>query len=359
MSSPATTDDSSAEARPRRLVTAHGALRLPAFLPDATRGVVRTLAPDDLAAAGVQALMVNCLHLARTPGTQTIARTGGLHAFMGWRGPLAADSGGFQALSMAGARVTDRGLSVPGAGAGAGRLHLTPERTVRRQLRLGADVAFCLDHCPRPDADYAAHRQSVRRTVRWAAACRAELRRAGDSGAAAPLLFAVVQGGPHRDLRAGCVEELAAIGFDGLGFGGWPIAGGRLDDMVYAVAELAPAGVPLHGLGIGSLGALRAAAAAGYRLFDCVLPTRDARHGRLYADDGRSVSIRDERFARRREPVVEGCDCAACRTFPAAYLHHLFRVGDGLGGRLASIHNLRVYSRAVGAAGAAPHVSAA
>ena len=348
MSSPATTAGSSAEARPRRLATAHGVLRLPAFLPDATRGVVRTLSPDDLAAAGVEALMVNCLHLARTPGTQTIARVGGLHAFMGWRGPLAADSGGFQALSMAGARVTDRGLSV--AGAGTDRLHLTPERTVRRQLRLGADIVFCLDHCPRPDADYAAHRQSVRRTVRWAAACRAELERAGDSGAAVPLLFAVVQGGPHRDLRAGCVEELVAIGFDGLGFGGWPIVGGRLDDMVHAVAELAPAEVPLHGLGIGSLGALREAAAAGYRLFDCVLPTRDARHGRLYADGGGSVSIRDERFARRREPAVDCCDCAACRAFPAAYLHHLFRVGDALGHRLASIHNLRVYSRAAGAA---------
>ena len=348
MSSPATTGGSSAEVRPGRLVTAHGALRLPAFLPDATRGVVRTLGPDDLSAAGVEALMVNCLHLARSPGTQTIARVGGLHAFMGWRGPLAADSGGFQALSMAGVRVTDRGLSVTGAG--SGRLHLTPERTVRRQLQLGVDLAFCLDHCPRPDADHAAHRESVRRTVLWSAACRQELTRAADSGAAVPLLFAVVQGGPHRDLRAGCVEELLAFGFDGLGFGGWPISGGRLDDMVSAVAEMTPAEVPLHGLGIGSLGALREAADAGYRLFDCVLPTRDARHGRLYDDSGGSVSIRDERFARRQEPPVEGCDCTACRTYPAAYLHHLFRVGDALGQRLASIHNLRVYSRAVGSA---------
>ena len=348
MSSPATTGGSSADARPRRLVTAHGALRLPAFLPDATRGVVRTLAPDDLASAGVEALMVNCLHLARAPGTQTIARVGGLHAFMGWSGPLAADSGGFQALSMAGVRVTDRGLSV--AGGGSRRLHLTPERTVRRQLQLGVDIAFCLDHCPRPDAVYAAHRESVRRTVLWSAACRQELARAADSGVAVPLLFAVVQGGPHRDLRAGCVEELLALGFDGLGFGGWPISAGRLDDMVRAVAEMTPPEVTLHGLGIGSLGALREAGDAGYRLFDCVLPTRDARHGRLYGDDGGSVSIRDERFARRQGPAVDGCDCAACRIYPAAYLHHLFRIGDALGQRLASIHNLRVYSRAVGAA---------
>ena len=184
----------------------------------------------------------------------------------------------------------------------------------------------------------------------WSAACRQELARAADSGAAAPLLFAVVQGGPHRDLRAGCVEELMALGFDGLGFGGWPITDGRLDDMVRTVAELAPGGLPLHGLGIGSLGALRDAAAAGYRLFDCVLPTRDARHGRLYADDGGSVSIRDERFVRRKGPAVDGCDCAACRTYPAAYLHHLFRIGDALGQRLASVHNLRVYSRVVGEA---------
>ena len=347
MSSPATTGGSAADGRPRRLDTAHGALRLPAFLPDATRGVVRTLAPDDMAAAGVKALMVNCLHLVRAPGTQAIARVGGLHAFMGWHGPLAADSGGFQALSMAGVRVTDRGLSVTGRG--SGRLHLTPERTVRRQLQLGVDIAFCLDHCPRPDADYAAHRESVRRTVLWSAACRHELVRAAEAGAAVPLLFAVVQGGPHRDLRAGCVEELLALGFDGLGFGGWPITDGRLDDMVREVAELARAEVPLHGLGIGSLGALREAAAAGYRLFDCVLPTRDARHGRLYDDGGGSVSIRDERFARRQEAAVEGCDCTACRTYPAAYLHHLFRIGDALGPRLASIHNLRVYGRVVGA----------
>ena len=333
--------------RPHQLVTDHGTLQLPTFLPDATRGVVRTLAPDDLFAAGVEALMVNCLHLARAPGTQTIARVGGLHALMGWRGPLAVDSGGFQALSMAGIKVTDRGLSV--AGSGSGRLQLTPERTMRRQIQISADIAFCLDHCPRPNADYPAHRESVRRTVLWAAASRRELTRAAESGATVPLLFAVVQGGPHRDLRAGCLEELLGLDFDGLGFGGWPITDGRLDDMVHAVAEMTPATVPLHGLGIGSLGVLREAAAAGYRLFDCVLPTRDARHGRLYSDDGGSVSIRDERFARRQESAVNGCDCVACRTYPAAYLHHLFRIGDALGQRLASIHNLRIYSRAVGA----------
>ena len=217
--------------------------------------------------------MVNCLHLARSAGTQTIARVGGLHAFMGWSGPLAADSGGFQALSMAGARVTDRGLSV--AGGGSGRLHLTPERTVRWQLQLGADIAFCLDHCPRPDADYAAHRESVRRTVLWSAACRQELARAVESGAAVPLLFAVVQGGPHRDLRAGCVEELSALGFDGLGFGGWPITNGRLDDMVRAVAELAPDGDAAARPGDRQPG--RSAGSRGRRLPAVRLRAADAR----------------------------------------------------------------------------------
>ncbi len=328
-----------------QLKTGHGFLRLPAFLPDATRGVVRTLAPEDLIGAGIQGLMVNCLHLSRSPGTQTIAQIGGLRSFMGWDGPIAVDSGGFQALSMAGVRVTDRGLSIL-AGRSA-RLQLTPERTIRRQLKLGADIAYCLDHCPRPDATWSEHRQSVQRTVRWASACRAEVENAVAAGSSRPLLFAVVQGGPYRDLRAGCLEELLNIGFDGIGFGGWPISDGRLDDMVHTVAELTPTDVPLHGLGIGSLHGLREAASIGYRLFDCVLPTRDARHGRLYRDDGSSLSIKDERFTRRQGPTVDGCDCVLCDRFPAAYLHHLFQIGDSFGQRLASIHNLRVYSRVV------------
>ena len=237
------------------------------------------------------------------------------------------------------------------SGNGSGRLRLTPERTLGRQIQIGADIACCLDHWPRPNVDYSTHRESVRRTVLWAAAGQRELARAAQSGPNVPLLFAVVQGGPYLDLRRGCLEELMGLGFDGLGFGGWPITDGRLDDMVHAVAEMTPARVLLHGLGIGSLGVLREAASIGYRLFDCVMPTRDARHGRLYDYDGGSVSIRDERFARRQKSAMDDCDCMTCLTYPAAYLHHLFHIGDALGQRLASIHNLRIYSRVVGVSG--------
>ena len=355
-----------------RIETAHGGLRLPAFLPDATRGFVRSVDAEDAANAGTQGLMVNALHLSSSPGASVVADAGGIHRFTGWGGPIASDSGGFQVYSLLHgparlASVTRRGFSYrfdPGQRSRT----LTPERCARIQARLGADIAFCLDHCTHPDAPPEEQRASVDNTVEWAARFKAEMARIFEAAAGerpAPLLFAVVQGGGSRGLRAECVDRLLPLGFDGYGYGGWPTDdAGELVDMVGLVAELAPEGAPLHALGIGKPESLAAAYRLGYDLFDCVLPTRDARHKRLYAFrqgrdgaalDGKDfyekVYIGDRRHVRDESPIEEGCDCACCRRYSRAFLHHLFRVGDPLALRLASIHNLRFYARLAGMLG--------
>ena len=399
-------------APPGSLRTRRGPLPLPAFLPDATLAVVKTLGTDDLLAVGVEALMVNAFHLSRAPGVDLIARLGGVHPFMGWSGPVASDSGGFQAYSLLAGKGAGKRAVKGGAGRDSGRVHLaglsdegftlqspararrqilTPEKSIRQQLRLGADILFCLDQCTHPAAPPAVQRESVRRTVEWARRCRQALDAALDPPAsnarrgvargarahaaaaeeamaqaavpeeARPLLFAVVQGGASPELRRECMEQLAAIGFDGYAFGGWPVdERGALEEMAGFMARLAPQGCVLHGLGIGKPETLVAAWREGYRLFDCVIPTRDGRHGRLYsfteAPETSSLSgrgfyreqqISTGKFAREKRPVEEGCPCPLCRRYPAAYLHHLFQIQDPAGARLASLHNLTFYRRLI------------
>ena len=354
------------------LVTAHGVLPLPTFLPDATRGVVRSLDAADVANTGIPGLMVNALHLSSNPGASVISEAGGIHKFSGWNGPVASDSGGFQVYSLLHdasglATVTRKGFSYRFDPGQSSRL-LTPERCARIQHRLGADIAFCLDHCTHPEAPAEEQRQSVSNTVEWAGRFKMEMSRLTDTAKPArtgPLLFAVIQGGASANLRKECVEKLQPLGFDGYGFGGWPTDGsGELVDMVGQVAEMAPAGAPLHALGIGSPENLVAAYRLGYDLFDCVLPTRDARHKRLYAfrkgaegsklegrDFFEKVYIGDRRHVRDHSPIEEGCDCHCCQRHSRAFLHHLFRVGDHLALRLATIHNLRFYARLTGMLG--------
>jgi queuine tRNA-ribosyltransferase len=336
--------------------TAHSALPLPSFLPDATRGVVRSIDSRDLLAVGVPGLMVNALHLSRTPGVSIVARLGGVHAFMGWQGPVAADSGGFQVMSLVGAarnlaRVSRQGFTYRFQPTQEFR-HWTPERCLDAQLRLGADILFVLDYCTHPDAPAAVQSESIELTIDWARRSKRFYEQRTAERAARPLLFAVVQGGSDPALRRRCVEELLEIGFDGFGFGGWPISDdGQLVEMVQAVAELLPPAVPKHALGIGSPENVRAAWRAGYSLFDCSLPTRNARRGRLYVRDGgtsRGYSVLvagDERWSRDRRPVEEGCDCPCCGSVSRAYLAHLFRIEDALALRLATLHNLRFYRR--------------
>lgn len=343
----------------RSLPTSHGSLPLPAFLPDATKGVVRAVDGADLAAVGIDAVCVNTWHLARRPGTRAIEKLGGIHRFMGFSGPVLSDSGGFQILSLIASGEVDGSVSAKGLrwrGSDGESELLTPDKCIRWQARLGADLLVCLDHCPSREADRDALREAVEHTVRWAGECRAARDRiAQQSGRALPL-FAVIQGGDDLELRRECAQRLFEIGFDGYAFGGWPVReDGSLVDGVALVAEQvaasAPAGALLWGLGIGKPENVVAAATLGYALFDCVLPTRDARHGRLYArasdrEHGyEHVYLGDAKHAVAEAPIESGCVCPTCSRCSRAYLHHLWQVKDAAVLRLATLHNLSFYSR--------------
>ncbi len=351
-----------------QLPTAHGPLPLPAFLPDATRAGVRAVDASDLQHVGVAGVMVNSFHLLRVPGARLIKEAGGIHRFMGWPGTIVSDSGGFQVYSLirqdprAGViRPNEVIFREPSSGE---RIMLTPERSIQVQLQLGSDVVMCLDDCTDVDAPLAEQERAVERTVRWARRCRAEFDRLVERrrrGTTRPLLFAVIQGGGSSELRRRCAAELAAIGFDGYGYGGWPIdaAGNLLADLLALVAESVPRGVPLHALGVGRPDHVVAAAAMGYTLFDCSLPTRDARHHRLYrflpgmaqaplrpgVPFYETVYVLDQSLANDFEPVDPSCDALCCSRYSRAYLRHLFKVEDATALRLATLHNLRFYTR--------------
>lgn len=355
----------------KRLRTLHGPLPLPAFLPDATKGAVRALGAGDVEECGIAGLMVNTLHLSEEPGVSVIEKLGGIHRFMNWDRTIASDSGGFQIFSLISqasnmGRVSRDGFTYR-LGKSRKSRKLTPDACIRKQLRMGSDILFCLDHCTHPGAGYADHRESVENTVRWARNCKDTfeelLKTRPETGSnTRPLLFAVVQGGEHRELRKACADQLLEIGFDGFGYGGWPIdSGGGLLDSVVEMTELIPWEYPKHGLGIGKPENLVKASHAGYNMFDCVLPTRDARHGRLYAFGSspdplslesaefyRTLYIEDERYTRDAGPLDATCDCACCAGYSRAYLRHLFRTRDALAQQLATIHNLRFYSRLMG-----------
>ncbi len=349
------------------LATPRGSLPVPTFLPDATRAGVRGVSSEDLRGVGIEGVVVNAFHLLRRPGARVVQAAGGIHRFMDWDRPILSDSGGFQVWSLIRqdpARGTIRDNEVifrePSTGE---KWNLTPERVVRLQLQLGSDVIVCLDDPTSAEDPEPEQERSVERTVRWARRSRDELDRQLDRKRTgeAPRIFAVVQGGMVEALRRQCAEELASIGFDGYGFGGWPLAadGTLITDALRWVADALPPASPKHALGIGRADHVVAAFAHGYSIFDCALPTRDARHGRLYAFRGawsdrrpapgdpfyRAIRIHDARFRVDHGPLEEDCDCALCTRHSAAYLHHLFKVGDRSAERLATLHNLRFYVR--------------
>ena len=352
---------------PDSLPLPHGRLRLPAFLPDATQGVVRSLDSADLAQCGVEAVVMNTFHLMQRPGSSTIQALGGLHRMSGWAGPIVTDSGGFQAYSLIRqnpeyGRLSERGITFRPEGASR-RFNLTPEKTVQLQLAYGADVVICLDDCTHPSSPRREQEEAVRRTVAWARRGKAEFERIiqqrGSPDGQRPLLFAVIQGGSSRQLRRQCAEELLEMGFDGYGYGGWPLdeQGNLLADIIAYTRELVPPQFPLHALGIGHPAYVARCVRLGYGLFDSALPTRDARRGRLYALDldvasrdkgDRWVSyvyINDRKHIKSNRPVDAACDCLCCSHYCLGYLHHLYKLGDGLFARLATIHNLRAMVR--------------
>jgi queuine tRNA-ribosyltransferase len=354
------------------LRTAHGPIVTPAFLPDATRGAVRETDLEGVASVGVRALMVNAFHVMLRPGADRVRRLGGLHRFMGWDGPIVTDSGGFQAMSLIRQRpgsgsIRPDGLhyKVPETGR---KIRLTPEKCIQVQLQLGSDVIIALDDCAEPSEPEAAQRAATERTVAWARRCREEFvrqleqRRLGD---VRPRLVGVVQGGASQALREDCAGALIELGFDGFGFGGWPLApdGTFTLELFALLSRILPADAPRFALGVGKPEHVAAVARLGGSwIFDCTIPTRDARHHRLYTftrdpssglgsarDFYRCLYMLDEKHAQDPGPVEAGCDCPCCRRYGRAYLHHLFKVKDAQAARLATLHNLRFYTRLVDA----------
>ena len=327
-------------ARRGRLTTGHGVIDTPAFMPVGTRAAVKSLSPDDLRAVGAQIVLGNTFHLLVRPGPDLIRELGGLHRFMGWDGPILTDSGGFQVFSLARLRtMTEEGVEFRAPADGSTH-HLSPERAIEVQHALGADVIHPLDEC----LGYPATREDTERslglTLRWARRSLAA-HRAGGAGAA---LFGIVQGGFHEDLRARAVAETVALGFDGYAIGGMAVGEPKplMRELTEAVARALPADRPRYLMGVGKPEDLVEAVARGVDMFDCVLPTRNARNGQAFTPDG-PVTLKQARWTRDPAPLQADCPCLACRSFSRAYLRHLFMSEELLVYRLLSLHNLHFF----------------
>jgi queuine tRNA-ribosyltransferase len=340
-------------------------LRLPIFLPDATLGVVRALDATDLVQCGIEAVVMNTFHLMQRPGSSTIQALGGLHRMSAWPGPIMTDSGGFQAYSLIQQSAKLGSINADGITfrpeASERKFHLSPEKTIQLQVSYGADIVVCLDECTHVDAPFEEQQRSVERTIAWARRCKDEFVRLMEQKRLAPeqqpLLFAVVQGGGYAELRKRCAESLLEIGFDGFGYGGWPLdrQGNLLTEIIAYTRELIPRAFPMHALGVGHPDNLAACYRIGYDMFDSALPTRDARNGRLYtaATDALRTSsvsyvyVTDKKYIKSDAPIEGDCDCLTCRNYSLGYLHHLFKINDSLFYRLATLHNLRFMVRLI------------
>jgi queuine tRNA-ribosyltransferase len=331
--------DPNTSARAGRITTAHGEVLTPAFMPVGTVGTVKTLTPDELQSAGADILLSNTYHLWQRPGVETVRRMGGLHRFMGWNGSILTDSGGFQVLSLSELRrVTDEGVEFRSHLDGA-RLTLTPEEAIRIQDGLGTDIAMSLDELTAPPATPESVRAAADRTVHWAGRGLAERARLRDEGRGAMALFGINQGGIDAAERARCFAGLQRLPFDGYALGGLWVGEDKslgLDMVARDCAEF-PRERPRYLMGVGHPVDVIEAVGRGVDMFDCVLPTRNARRGTVFISTGRLV-VKNAAYAHDPRPLDPACDCYTCRRFTRAYLRHLFAAGELLAMRLASIH---------------------
>ncbi len=332
-------------ARLGRMVTPHGEVQTPAFMPVGTAGTVKALHPEEVSGTGARMLIANTYHLWLRPGAELVAEGGGLHNFMRWPHAIATDSGGFQAFSLARrVRVDEDGFEFSSHIDGS-RRRLTPEESMRVQGLLGSDIALQLDICPPAGVPREALAQAVERTTRWAERCLA-VRRPGQA------LFGIVQGGLDVDLRQRHADELGQLPLDGLALGGFSV--GESPEAMYAALErVVPAmdeARPRYLMGVGTPADLVRAMAVGVDLFDCVLPTRNARNGQAFVSSGR-LTLKNARFRSDTRPLDEHCQCPVCvQGFSRAYLRHLYMAGEILGHRLLSLHNLHHYAAVMAAA---------
>jgi len=324
-------------ARAGRMTTAHGTVDTPAFMPVGTAGAVKAVTPEELVACGAQIVLANTYHLDLRPGHEVVRALGGLHRFMHWDGPILTDSGGFQAFSMEALRRLDE-EGVHFKSHLDGSLHLlTPESSMDVQAALGSDVAMVLDECPPLPSPREAVEQAVERTARWA-----ERSRAAYAGPGA--VFGIVQGGGFEDLRARSAQALVAMDFHGYAIGG--VSVGEPPEAIAAVAAVTaamlPRAKPRYLMGVGRPEDLVEAVAGGVDLFDCVMPTRNARNGTLFTSRGK-VNIKREENRTDPGPLDPDCPCETCRNYSRAYLRHLYVSGEILAARLHTIHNLTFY----------------
>lgn len=335
-----TKKDSASRARLGRLVTAHGAVETPAFMPVGTQGTVKAMTPRELEEVGCGMLLANTYHLYLRPGAEVIRDLGGLHRFMGWERPILTDSGGFQVLSLGALKkITEAGVHFRSHLDGSSHF-LTPEKIVEIQEDLGSDIAMVLDECiPYPQSpDYV--KASTERTLRWAERSLKARRREDQA------LFGIVQGGVDRELRRFSAAETAALPVDGLSVGGLGI--GESEETFRSIgadtAAWLPEDRPRYLMGVGKPEDLVFGVSCGYDLFDCVVPTRNARNGTLFTSRGK-LSIKRSEYARDPRPVDEACDCYGCMNFSRAYLRHLYLAREILAAQLNTLHNLRFYQR--------------
>ncbi|HKA24543.1 MAG TPA: tRNA guanosine(34) transglycosylase Tgt [Candidatus Eisenbacteria bacterium] len=333
--------DPESGARAGVMYTRHGPVRTPAFMPVGTQGAVKTLSSEDLLASGAEIVLSNTYHLMLRPGEKRVREMGGLHAFMSWPGALLTDSGGFQVLSLSPLRKISEEGAVFRSHLDGSTHSLTPERAIEIQTALGVDLMMSFDEClPFPSTPELAE-ESMRRTVRWAGRGLERARTLAAEGDTVPALFGIVQGGTYPALRAECAERLTGMPFDGYSLGGLWVGEERSHGhaLVEGDTALLPETKPRYLMGVGTPDDLVEAVARGVDLFDCVLPTRNARKGTVFTTTGRLV-VKNAAFARDPRPLDPSCDCMTCRRYSRAYLRHLFSVGETLAMRLASLHSV-------------------
>ena len=334
--------DVESRARSGRIVTARGTVHTPAFMPVATVGAVKGITPDELRRLGAEILLANAYHLSLRPGADVIRELGGLSKFMGWDGPVLTDSGGFQVFSLAGlVRLGDEGVRIRSHLDGS--IHdLTPARVVEIEEALGVDILMPLDDCPPYPSEQGRVEESVSRTARWLGRSRAAWKSEG-------ALFGIVQGGVFENLRARSAELAVGLDLPGYAVGGLSVGEPRplFYEVASATVDRLPFERPRYLMGAGTPEDLVRLVSMGYDLFDCVLPTRNARNGTLFTSIGR-LNIRNARFARDPAPIDSRCDCPVCLRFSRAYLRHLAVAGEILSAVLNTVHNLAFYLKLLG-----------
>ncbi len=330
--------DISSRARLGSLTTPHGDISTPVFMPVGTQATVKAMTPEELREVKAQIILANTYHLYIRPGHELVKRMGGLHRFMNWSGPILTDSGGFQVFSLGELRkIKEDGVTFQSHVDGSYHF-ISPETSIAIQEALGADVIMCFDDCPPYPSDREHVRKSMEMTTRWAARCKAAKRRDDQA------LFGIVQGGMYLDLRERSAAELSEIGFDGYALGGLSVGEEKelMHEMLDCCSSHLPDDHPRYVMGIGAPEDLIEAVNSGYDMFDCVMPTRNARNGMLFTSFG-SINIRNACHAEDPSPIDPECTCYVCANYSRAYLRHLFRSGEILASRLNTYHNLYYY----------------